>query len=349
MTFANHNVDNDVMLVSNIGQTGATDHITISATQSATVTFVAVEGDVGTSYTLKEIALDVQTASPTLDVTITVLGVRAQTDYVFSGSVANTGRQVFTINQAYIRHARLESAGLFGYPYEVTITGSGGGTVEIGATASSGQDTGGVGRWTIADPPTNTTIPRFSLQGHEYANPFITHAEIISEPEDGMSYKAGERIEVFFAFSRFLSGTFPATADLWFGTGAAQRREASLVAQYAQSSFHHAVYAYTVQSRDADTDGILLGENPLGRNEDFALVEDPLAFGSAAHVPADLTLSATQLGAGQLVDGSQERACVEVACIELTVEVEVNLHGDHFRALICAPMVFRSNTEAHFP
>ena len=105
MTFANHNVDNDITLVSNFGQTGATDHITISATQSATVTFVALDSDAGTSYTLKEIALDVQTASPTLDVTITVLGDRAQTDYVFSGSVANTGRQVFTINQAYIRHA----------------------------------------------------------------------------------------------------------------------------------------------------------------------------------------------------------------------------------------------------
>ena len=328
MTFANHNVDNDITLVSNIGQTGATDHITISATQSATVSFNALESDAST-YTLKEIALDVQTASPTLDVTITVLGRRAQTDYVFSGSVANTGRQVFTINQAYIRHASLKSAILGGFRYEVTITGSGDGTVAIGATASSGQDTGGVARWTIADPPTNTTVPRFSLQGHEHANPFITHAEIISEPEDGMSYKAGERIEVLFVFNRFLSGTFPATADLWFGTGAAQRREASLVGQYPQHSYHHAVYAYTVQSRDADTDGILLGENPLGRNEDFALVEDPLAVGSGAHVPADLTLSATQLGAGQLVDGSQERTCVEVACIELTVEVEVNRHGDH--------------------
>ena len=41
MTFANHNVDNDITLVSNIDQTAATDHITISATQSATVSFAA--------------------------------------------------------------------------------------------------------------------------------------------------------------------------------------------------------------------------------------------------------------------------------------------------------------------
>ena len=328
MTFANHNVDNDITLVSNIDQTAATDHITISATESATVTFTALDSDAGTTYTLKEIALDVQTASPTLDVTITVLGIGAQADYVFSGSVANTGRQVFTINQAFIRHARLVSATLAGHTYEVTITGSGEGTVEIGATASSGQDTGGMARWTIADPPTNTTIPRFSLQGHEHANPFITHTEIISEPEDGMSYKAGEQIAVLFIFNKFLSGTFPATADLWFGTGAAQRREASLVAEYAQGLFHHAVYAYTVQSGDQDTDGILLGENPLGRNADFALALRPPIFGVVPHVPVDLTLSATQLGAGQLVDGSQERTCVDVACIQLTVERGVGRESD---------------------
>ena len=330
MTFANHNVDNDITLVSNIGQTGATDHITISATQSATVSFTAgeVAGSTVFDYNLKEIVLDVKTASPTLDVTInvtttsTILG--SDYDYVFSGSVANAGRQVFVIDDPYRLHAHLSSSVVNTYTYMITITGSGDGTVEIGATASSGQDTGGVARWTIADPPTNATVPRFSLQGHEHANPFIIHAEIISEPEDGMSYKAGERIEVLFAFIGILSGTFPATADLWFGIGAEQRREASLVSQYPQSSRHIAVYAYTVESGDADTDGILLGENPLGRNADFALALAPPLFGVAPYVPVDLTLSATQLGAGQLVDGSQERACVEVACIELTVEVGVD-------------------------
>ena len=336
MTFANHNVDNDVTLVSNIGQTGATDNITISATQSATVSFTAIETADSTVYVynLKEIVLDVKTASPTLDVTINVLTTEitdttGRVDYAFSGSVANTGRQVFTIDDPHHLHARLDSGDLDSYTYEVTITGSGAGTVAIGATASSGQDTGGLAEWTIADPPTNTTIPRFSLQGHEHANPFISHVEIISEPEDGMSYKAGERIEVLFVFSGDLSGTFPATADLWFGTGTAQRRGASLVAEYPLGLFHNAVYAYTVESGDQDTDGILLGENPLGRNADFALALDPRQFRVAAHVPADLTLSATQLGAGQLVDGSQERTCVEVACIELTVGVDV---GSEFSA-----------------
>ena len=60
------------------------------------------------TYTLKEIALDVQTASPTLDVTITVSGGRTLTDYVFSGPVATTGTQVFTIGQTYIRHAEMK-------------------------------------------------------------------------------------------------------------------------------------------------------------------------------------------------------------------------------------------------
>ena len=321
MTFANHNVDNDITLVSNIDQTAATDHITISATQSATVSFSA-QGSASTLafYTLKEIALDVQTASPTLDVTITVSGDGAQTVFVFSGPVANTGTQVFTIDQTYIRHPRLKTEPFDTLTSEVTITGFGSGTVEIGATASSGQDTGGLAEWTIADPPTNETVPRLSLQGHEHANPFITHAEIISAPEDGTSYKAGEQIAVLFIFNAPIRGTFPATVDLWLGTGAAQRREASLVAEYTQRSYHHAVYAYTVQSGDSDTDGILLGENPLGRNADFALARQSPPFAvSPPHVPVDLTLPSMQQGAGQLVDGSQQRTCVEVACIQLTV------------------------------
>ena len=339
MTFANHNVDNDITLVSNIDQTAAADHITISATQSATVSFAAreVDGSTVNIYTLKEIALDVQTASPTLDVTITVSGDGALADYVFSGSVATTGRQVFTIDQTYIRHAALRSVLAPGFVYEMTITGSGSGTVEIGATASSGQDTGGLAEWTIADPPTNATVPRLSLQGHEHAHPFITHAEIVSAPEDGTSYRAGEQIAVLFVFNAFLSGTFPATADLWLGAGAAQRREASLVAQYRASLYHHAVYAYTVQSGDSDTDGILLGENPLGRNADFALARIPAYLAlNPPHVPADLTLPSMQLGAGQLVDGSQQRTCVEVACIQLTVEDGVGIFdeslGFHLRS-----------------
>ena len=338
MTFANHNVDNDITLVSNIDQTAATDHITISATQSATVSFVAakVAGSTVGLYTLKEIALDVQTASPTLDVTITVSGERVLTDYVFSGPVATTGTQVFTFGQTYIRHAELRAAALSGFTYEVTIAGSGSGTVEIGATASDGQDTGGLTRWAIADPPTNETVPRLSLRGHEHANPFITHAEIISAPEDGTSYRAGEQIAVLFVFSGALIGTFPATADLWLGAGAAQRREASLAAQYPQSDYHHAVYAYTVQSGDSDTDGILLGENPLGRNADFALARRPPLFGvTAPYVPVDLTLPSMQLGAGHLVDGSQQRTCEEVACLELTVEDGVGIfdHSSGFQML----------------
>ena len=62
---------------------------------------------------------------------------------------------MFTIGQTYIRHAEMKAAAFSGFTYEVTIAGSGSGTVEIGATASDGQDTGGQAGWTIADPPTN--------------------------------------------------------------------------------------------------------------------------------------------------------------------------------------------------
>ena len=69
-TFATHKVDTEVTLVSNIGQADATDTITISATESAEVTFHVPVTDNG--FDLTGIVLDVKTASDTLDVTVNV-------------------------------------------------------------------------------------------------------------------------------------------------------------------------------------------------------------------------------------------------------------------------------------
>ena len=320
MTFASDKIDNDITLVSNIEQTDASTTITISATESATVSFSIPLTD--RKQTLNEIVLDVKTASPTLDVTIQVFIQSSIVNdlfstQLFSGSVASVGRQIFTPNDPHLSsHAKLRRYNAIS-TFGITISGTGGGAVELGATASGGEDRG-LSNWRLANPSPSTTIPRLSLQGHEYANPFIFHAEIISAPEDGVSYKAGERIEALFIFSDYLQGTMPVVAELWLGTGAEYRRTASLVTHFPSSAGHNALYAYTVQDGDEDTDGILLGENPLGRNENGELT---LEFQS--QVPADLTLPALQLGAGQLVDGSQEQTCVEVTCFDVTVESDV--------------------------
>ena len=161
-TFATHKVDTEVTLVSNIGQADATETITISATESAEATFRVPTTANG--FDLTGIMLDVKTASQTLDVTVNVAlnavfdhAVRHETEsldvtpratqYTFSGSVGSAGRQAFNLDDPDFRYAGL----LFGnapnvassYEFLVTISGSGEGTVELGATTSSAEDTGG--------------------------------------------------------------------------------------------------------------------------------------------------------------------------------------------------------------
>ena len=317
MTFANHKVDTNVTLVSNIGETDATETITVSETESATASFTIERRSPSKDYTLKEIVLDVKTASDMLDVTITVsLDIDPSANYVFSGSVATTGRQVFSLDDPFQQLAQIHYDAV---TYELTISGTGSGTVEIGATASSGQDEGGLSWWGVADPPSGKSIPRFKLHGYEDTNPFIYHAEIISSPDDGTTYRAGERIEVFVVLTEPLRGPVPAEAEIWLGTQAQHRRAASLVSELVvyqdfegRTSFAtFAVYAYTVQTGDRDTDGILLGENPLGRNANADLRS------RSGGMPADLTYEAIQLGGKQLVDGSQARTCAEIICAEI--------------------------------
>ena len=102
----------------------------------------------------------------------------------------------------------------------------------------------------------------------------------MSEPYSGTAYAAGEHIEVLI----FLNGPVRALADpltvpLHFGDGAQHHREARLVTirgDYVDSLFRDdpesrqylLYFAYTVQPGDVDTDGVVLGANPLGTESD---------------------------------------------------------------------------------
>ena len=341
-TFATHKVDTELSLVSNIGQADATDTITISATESAEATFRVPRTDNG--FDLTGIVLDVKTASATLDVTINVSitgtslaiplkPIQEAHNYTFSGSVGTAGRVLFTLDDPYHRRANV----VFGIhneaiPYfdlTMTISGEGAGTAELGATAVSAEDTGGQSGFAIQNPTSGGTIPRFTLVGHTAAIPFIYHAEVLSEPGDGTSYKVGDAIDIVFLITQFpeVNQSAPNEAVLWLGNGAEHQRNAHLVAILTHQNFRALLYSYEVQSGDSDTDGILIGDNPLGRNDDFALV------GPFSGVPVDLTLSAAQMEANQSVDGSMERACQETQCITLNVELSSgyqSLGSDHY-------------------
>ena len=68
-----------------------------------------------------------------------------------------------------------------------------------------------------------------------------------------------------------------------------------------------------MQPGDVDTDGILLAENSLGRNENFDYVD------YFSNVPVDLSMPAVQQATGQSVQGSQAQTCRDIWCATLVV------------------------------
>ena len=332
-SFSTHKVDTEVVLVSNIGQADSTDTITISATQSAEVTFTLPQTTNGYDFT--GITLDVKTVSGTLAVEVNVASqilsqeeiptylrfAEIAQNYRFVGSASSAGRHVFTLDDSYKRRAGIDIQGIgptasdTPFQFKLTISGVGEGTVQIGATASSTQDVGSHNGSGIQDPASESTVSRFSLVGHTNSIPYIYHSEIISKPAEGSAYKTGETIEVLFVLSRIvdLSSNPLQEAVLWFGTGAEHRRTAQFAGAFRYIDFDGLVFAYEVKAGDTDTDGILIGEDPLGLNENFETVTyQPV-------VPAHLSMPSVQLGTEQSIDGSQERTCLETQCITMTV------------------------------
>ena len=112
------------------------------------------------------------------------------------------------ITGAPIWSLELTNEAILYFDLTMTISGEGAGTAEIGATASSAEDTGGQSGFTIQNPTSGGTIPRFTLVGHTAAVPFIYHAEVLSEPGDGTSYKVGDAIDILFLITQ-LSGSQP--------------------------------------------------------------------------------------------------------------------------------------------
>ena len=339
-TFATHKVDTEVVLVSNIGQADATDTITISATQSAEVTFRVPYTDNG--YDLTGIVLDVKTASTTLDVTINAAlvaiidrtGVERVTgidsalaahNFTFSGSAAGAGRQVFTLDDLYYQRANLPFSGgdysptLNALTFKMTIGGTGEGMVEIGATSAAAQDTGSQRGFGIEDPASGEVVPRFSLVGHTAAVPFLYHAEVVSSPAEGTSYKAGDIVEILAVTTRYTSiSDAPAEFELWFGDGAENRGVAQFLAFIPAGDLSGYLYTYEVQSGDSDADGILLGDNALGNNANFDFVDID------SNVPAALSLPSAQQGTDQGVQGSQTKTCKDVLCAKLNAKQDLH-------------------------
>ena len=340
MTFANHKVETEVVLMSNLGQPDAPNAITISATSSAEATIRLVAG---TSFDINAITLDVTTPSDTLNVTVKLVDINSPLylNYTYTGSVTTTGLQTFTLSEPSemkfgnvgLPPGRL-GGGLGAFTtYQVEIHGSGAGSVELAGTTSETSDPGAVSG--ISFPGTlNVLKPQMRLSGHEGMIPNLIYADVVSSPPNGSAYAAGDRIDLLFVFSQNVDIEDGHVVPIWLGNGAQHRREARL-GTGLYIDYVYLIFSYTVQAGDTDTDGIYIGADPLGDNAGFDL---HASYSSA--IPAYVRLAANQLPANQSVDGSVSRTCEEVFCSAVRSGVSAEDRFPGFSIFI---------RESHFP
>ena len=313
MTFANHKVETQVTLLSSLTEFDTPDTVTISATQSATVRIQV--GDARDQYDINAITLDVKTPSNSLDVTVKLVSSSdAFADYTYTGSVTAAGLRTFTLGeQSVVKFGNVgfppgEVAGGVGPTYEIEISGSGAGSIQLAGTDDHVSNPGVVSR--LIFPPLTGGIARAKVRvsGHKGTIPNLIYGDVVSSPPNGSAYAAGDRVDMLFVFTRPVDYPGGLTLPFWLGNGADHRREARLVTEVFDD-FVYVFFSYTVQPGDTDADGIYIGADPLGDNAgiDFH-AEDTPAF------PAYVRLAANQLAASQSVDGSGSRTCQEVLC-----------------------------------
>ena len=311
MTFADHKVDTQVTLLSNLNRPEATETVTISATQSGELR-LSLGGN--RQFGINAITLDIKTPSDTLNVTVEVTGALSGSGtYTYTGSVTAAGLQTFTLSGPPGLHfGTATNYGSQSFPFDLSIRGEGDGSIELATTGRTQGDPGRVDGLNF-DTRTGSRVPKVGLLGHVGAIPDIVYAEVVSSPENGDAYAAGERIDLLVVFSDWVDVPEGTVLPFWLGNGAEHRREAHFFTE-TKSSLNGLYFSYTVRPGDTDTDGIYIGENPFGDNAgiDFRSEEFPA-------IPAHLTLPANQFPADQSVDGSRSRSCEEVLCSTLYV------------------------------
>ena len=338
--YVRHSVNVASLLFSNRSRGAASEPLTVTADASASLGFTVPNfetphfgtrhdsPDQPTGYAVDEIDLDIATASDTLAVTVTVANrANPAESYTFTGSADATGTQTFTYGSAQSGTPEPVALLRVGTTYDLTVSGEGEGSVAIGATGVDRWDYTGdndtddprdgrvdptaAGDWLATD---TGPVPRVRFRAVETQTPYVYQLEVVSTPEDGSAYKAGEPIELLFVFTSHLAGTPPQTVDLWLGSGTEHRREAALISNYSPPTSQRLLYRYVVQSSDADTDGIEIGQDPLGSNADGALTQS----GSSGSIRANLRLPAMGPATGHAVNGAQSSACEDVLCATLT-------------------------------
>ena len=332
---ANHKVDTEITLVSNLGQADGTP-LRISATEAVRIDLNPLFAN---SFALREFVLDVKTPSDTLEVSVELEASEPNnpsTIYQFTGSATTAGLQTFKL--ATSNDVRLLHFDSIAPLHRLIIKGSGGGYVELETTASVAEDDDGIYGWSLTFPHFSTDggqtyveqtpelFPRIGAVGHIKQVLRIESTIITSSPYNGTAYAVGETIEV----SVELNGPVRILADalsvpLLIGNGPGSRRRADLLlvdSDYRLIGLWRNVtlinstlrFAYTVQAGDVDSEGVVLASDPLGAEADAKI-----AFPLHSAVRQDLSAPAFEGGSGQQVDGSQPFTCDAIYCAHLDV------------------------------
>ena len=347
MTFANHKVDTELVLIGNMDQADGTP-LRINAGESIRLTFRYEHSIV--LYDLNQIVLDVKTASDTLSLAVTTKissNVITASDIftTFTGSVSAAGEQAFRSSDFTTKS---NDVFFLSGTVEMTLAASGTGFIELGTTASTAEDAESAYKWSTGDSVYRSTnggaysllgsahIPRFNIVGHTTETLRILAARIVSDPYNGTAYAAGEEIQVLVVLSgpvRVLSDSL--TVPLHFGNGAQNRRNASqvhVISAYHSGRLHPELprirrsavqFAYTVQSGDMDADGVVLGADPLGSASD-----GNVEYAPDTRVKMDLSFPEVGPNVSHHVDGSATHVCDAVYCAYITAGLRDLTYGE---------------------
>ena len=315
LTTTDHKVDIISELVSNFGQTEASNNVTISATSQAELVITVGDNDGG--FQLDSVVLDVKSTSETLDVEVKLYDplLYPNVDGVLgtlTGSVKTAGRQTFTLSEG--DNGNL----LIGDWLYLVVSGTGTGTVELGLVVGRGLETGVSEGWFLHEGTSSGTnnYLKFAFNGHEGAIPYLLSASIYSMPYDQTTFTAGERIEIDLRFSEEVQLLDEShTLRFRLGTAGDQYREAELISVVS----YRAYFAYTVQPADPAADGVLLETDVdviLTRDGETVFAN---VFNSNVRSEA-LRGTDVQTSASLPVDGTQARVCEVLFCGYMDVE-----------------------------
>ena len=335
---ANHKVDTEITLISNLEQADGTA-LRISATEAVRIELEQSRTQL--TFLVSGFVLDVKTPSDTLEVKVSFQNKMRHGSLTRSleatGSVATAGRQVFRFTNP--TEFTFHDFGTSLVDLQIHITGTGSGFVEMGTTASTDEDDGHVYRLGLDDTPFRSTnggstyqqqasahLPRIGVVGHSKYVLKLESASITSSPYNGEAYAVGETVEVGIRLNNPVRVIDDAlSVPLLLGTNPGQRRNARLIAvdfaYYDQAIRENQLissllqFAYTVQPDDVDTDGVVLASDPLGAEAD-----GKIAFALHSGVRMELSFPAVEGGTGQRVDGSQSSTCDAIYCGYLTAQ-----------------------------